>query len=844
MPRAEIHVLGSRSGYTTLAASPGVTAREREALEELGFGGVSREEDMDALRREPCVMGRQLPSGRWAISRLLPGGRDDFGRATVEVVTLVLTPSDWAQALPDLGRIASDLAAWGAIRSAASRAIDLPVRTVPQRGVVRRVAMTIDALESARERDGVAWLASQPALVLATLHTLSPADAMALGWGIGLLTVPPAVGLCSMRAGSAPHSPRTLVPVEPDARSARTVVGARALAAASDERLLGRLASLREIEVEVAPASSGRSPLLQADSEDFEVVPTVVPPSRDRRWQWAAVAAVVLSILLLILAIVLRARSSSSATAGTAPAAPAGVVATVLDTDGDGIDDSIDPDDDNDGSLDRAELANGTDPLVPNAPQPGVPAPVPSGLGLTAPPMQRPAVAPPARNDPTAPAPGSSVPKPESLDRDKPVEPARGAPAPAEPERGKPAPKLGDADDDGIPDSQERIRGTDPQRADTDGDGTNDPTDAFPTDATRSVDTDRDGVDDAADDDDDGDGLVDAAELVKGSDPLLPDTDGDGKADPDDAYPADRAQRLEDTDRDGLPNSSPSENDIDGDREPNDKDDDLDGDGVKNQDEAPIPDAWRDEGRLPCSHTADCDGDGTPDARDRFPLDPREWSDADLDGFGDRAVDPAPEDGSTPDCVGFMRRVARELDGWRLNDGPEELKGLWRRDARATSEGASAQVRLGKALAALAGRSASYPFIPGLGAKDDGTAAALRRFQASLSQVDLAAVEDTELDTLRALWTLASLWEDVRLAAKSENDAVDAVMKEVRSERTLEQQQLARVRECVQQLKLIDTERLAQGKDDPNRRLFRQELDRMRDDLERRRKLKKGEGAP
>jgi hypothetical protein len=69
-------------------------------------------------------------------------------------------------------------------------------------------------------------------------------------------------------------------------------------------------------------------------------------------------------------------------------------------------------------------------------------------------------------------------------------------------------------------------------------------------------------------------------------------------------------------------------------------------------------------------------------------------------------------------------------------------------------------------------------------------------------------------------------------------------MKEVRSERTLEQQQLARVRECVQQLKLIDTERLAQGKDDPNRRLFRQELDRMRDDLERRRKLKKGEGAP
>jgi hypothetical protein len=783
-------------------------------------------------------MGRQLPSGRWAISRLLPGGRDDFGRATVEVETLVLTPSDWAQGLPDLARLVSDHSAWSTIRGAVQRALEMPARRVAQREVIRPVALAIDALEQGRDGGGVAWIAAQPSLVLAVLHTLSPADAMAVGWGIGLFTVPPWVELCSMRAGVVPSSNRPLTAIDPGAASARTEIGARALAAVGQQRL-GRLASLRHLRLEPVVESPRRgAPEGAACTDEFGVaVRSTV--AHDPRLLWAGGAAVVLSLALLIAALMLRSGGKGSMDAApSAPVAPG--VATVVDTDGDGIDDSVDPDDDDDGVLDRTELADGTDPLVPNAPRSAVRPPGPTGVGLTAPVMQRPAVEQPSRPDAVTPRVGTTSPTTAPVAPDDPVEPE---PRPA-PSMNRSSPKLGDADDDGIPDSQERIRGTDPQRADTDGDGTNDAVDAFPTDASRSVDTDRDGVDDAGDDDDDGDGLVDAAELVKGSDPLLPDTDGDGMPDLDDAYPADRAGRLEDTDRDGLPNSSPSENDIDGDGEPNDKDDDIDGDGVRNQDEAPVPDAWRDEGRLPCSHTADCDGDGTPDPRDRFPLDPREWSDADLDGFGDRAVDPAPDDGSTPDCVGFMRRVAREVDGWRLNDGPEELKGLWRRDARAKSEGASAQVRLGKAVAALAGRSASYPFIPGLGAKDDGAAAALRRFQASLSQVDLAAVEDTELDTLRALWTLASLWEEARLAAKSENDAVDAVMKEVRSERTLEQQQLARVRECVQQLKLIDTERLAQGKDDPNRRLFRQELDRMRDDLERRRKQKKGEGAP
>ena len=294
MPRADVHVLGSKAGYTTLAASRGVTARERQALEELGFGGVSREEDMDSLRSEPCMIGRQLPSGRWAVSRLLPGGRDDFGRATVEVVTIILTPNDWAKGLPDLAKLASDHAAWASIRSQSERGVELPAAVVEQRVMQRPEASTLDALESAREAAGLAWIAGQPALVMAVLHALTPADAMAVSWGIGLFTVPPVVELCSMRAGTMPSSGRALVAIQPAAAGARTALGARALAAVAAKDRIGRLASLRELHLEpsVASRSSERAMMRTSPSVDAAPGPARESPWTDRRLLWAGAAAI------------------------------------------------------------------------------------------------------------------------------------------------------------------------------------------------------------------------------------------------------------------------------------------------------------------------------------------------------------------------------------------------------------------------------------------------------------------------------------------------------------------------------------------------------------------------
>ena len=850
MPRADVHVLGSKAGYTTLAASRGVTARERQALEELGFGGVSREEDMDSLRSEPCMIGRQLPSGRWAVSRLLPGGRDDFGRATVEVVTIILTPNDWAKGLPDLAKLASDHAAWASIRSQSERGVELPAAVVEQRVMQRSEASTLDALESAREAAGLAWIAGQPALVMAVLHALTPADAMAVSWGIGLFTVPPVVELCSMRAGTMPSSGRALVAIQPAAAGARTALGARALAAVAAKDRIGRLASLRELHLEpsVASRSSERVMMRTSPSVDAAPGPARESPWTDRRLLWAGAAAIGFSMVLLVVAIVLRGR------AGSANAVPSGAstgaaLVTVLDTDGDGIDDAMDPDDDNDGMPDRLELAQGTDPLVPNAPTVTTPAPAPTGVGLSAPAIKRPVepVAPatgpqpaqPAASDPasTQSAATRESPKPSTGSESAPADAAASKPADAS---AQPAGKLGDADGDGLPDTLERIKGTDPQRRDSDGDGVGDAADAFPLDPARSLDTDGDGIDDSLDPDDENDGLVDAAEVIKGSDPLKPDTDGDGMDDLRDAYPADGTKRLEDTDGDGLVNGSPGENDLDGDGITDDKDPDRDNDGVKDAGEAVIPTDERDQGRLPCTDTPDCDGDGVRDLQDRFPLDPTEWADADGDGFGDRALDPAPNDGSRPDCVGYVRRVARALDSWRLDDGPEHLGEFGRRERQPSQPAATAKERLVRALAALVQRTPSYPFLLGFPASDESPAAALKRFEQGLSSADDAALEATERDVLRALCSLGSLWRDARTAARSDQEAIEAVLAGLAGQLALDDQHVSAVRECIRQLKLIDCDALSKGKDDPNRRLLRQELDRLRDELDRRVRQKRG----
>jgi alpha-tubulin suppressor-like RCC1 family protein len=156
---------------------------------------------------------------------------------------------------------------------------------------------------------------------------------------------------------------------------------------------------------------------------------------------------------------------------------------------------------------------------------------------------------------------------------------------------------------------------------DDDGDGIPDADDPFPLDGGESVDTDGDGVGNNADPDDDNDGVNDGADAF----PLNPDesvdTDADGvgnNADTDDdndgaldlvdPFPLDPNESV-DTDGDGIGNNADTDDDGDGVNDgadafplnPNESVD-TDGDGIGN------------------NADTDDDGDGIPDAQDAFPL--------------------------------------------------------------------------------------------------------------------------------------------------------------------------------------------------------------------------------
>ena len=97
------------------------------------------------------------------------------------------------------------------------------------------------------------------------------------------------------------------------------------------------------------------------------------------------------------------------------------------------------------------------------------------------------------------------------------------------------SPDTSDPDDDGRTNFQEIVEiGSNPNLPDTDGDTADDGDDAFPLDPAEALDTDADGTGDNADLDDDGDGLPDADELtVHGTNPKRADSDGDGLRDKD-----------------------------------------------------------------------------------------------------------------------------------------------------------------------------------------------------------------------------------------------------------------------------------------------------------------------
>jgi len=205
---------------------------------------------------------------------------------------------------------------------------------------------------------------------------------------------------------------------------------------------------------------------------------------------------------------------------------------------------------------------------------------------------------------------------------------------------------------------------------DDDGDEILDTEDLFPLDSNESVDADGDGQGDNADNDDDNDNVVDSEDAFPFDAAESLDTDGDGQgnnADLDDdndnvndnldAFPLDESESL-DTDGDDIGNNADTDDDgdtvadsddafpldesewldTDGDDIGNNADTDDDGDTVADGEDA-FP--------LDSTESVDTDGDGVGDNSDAFPEDATEWLDTDNDGVGDNA-DPQP---NNPDVL-------------------------------------------------------------------------------------------------------------------------------------------------------------------------------------------------
>lgn len=128
MPEVATHLLASFDGYTTKGRSKTVLDSECKDLEELVFGQPDDLEILHKLTTAPTAMVRRLQSsGRYALSRILPGQADSAGRQSICVCTLVLDVAQYvAIAKGDLWKLLNQPQLWQVANFSANKPLSIP----------------------------------------------------------------------------------------------------------------------------------------------------------------------------------------------------------------------------------------------------------------------------------------------------------------------------------------------------------------------------------------------------------------------------------------------------------------------------------------------------------------------------------------------------------------------------------------------------------------------------------------------------------------------------------------------------------------------------------------------
>lgn len=192
---AGTHLFGSKDGYRTLG-SDGINSEEEEELSGLGFGqphpGYYKQ-----LLSHPTALGRRLQAtGRYAVTRCLPGPKDDAGRATLRLASLVFEQKAWITGVRGgLSSLLTNNSFWNATNFTNSRKVELPYFGGQLRAS-RQDYLLVDHWVSIRsgalkDPSGVIVLPEEDNSVQAILHfagALDPEDALYYRWGIRMLS--------------------------------------------------------------------------------------------------------------------------------------------------------------------------------------------------------------------------------------------------------------------------------------------------------------------------------------------------------------------------------------------------------------------------------------------------------------------------------------------------------------------------------------------------------------------------------------------------------------------------------------------------------------------------------